>query len=1018
MDTLEPIAILNASQTGLSRTIMAETASVEADLIAALGLPDTRALEPTADETDPFNALRALVPIPTSTTNHVAPEPPSNSGPITFGGLTFPAPPRPSSQPLSQPTFPSPERKRERSPDFLEQESDAKKQRTEQPAEVHVKNEEDHGMSGMDLEAIMQNALAGFDRIQPPMDNLATMSPATPPAAPATRLPTGSPELDRFENRMMKASSRSTYMIRAMSLPLLGNVAVQILLRLSQQDRIETELLLADTGSEFERDYRQLINIFMPSRKVFSDSPLFFPDDLDISDSDDRETVRMSNLASTAASTFGANDVSLKEIHDNFLAIFVPEDGEYKGSLSNLLVDLKTQVLIDSLREREESQHASALIDHFFPTEFEETLKQRSGEMMLNPDEAALVSQIKDRRGLLLNSVNDENIKSGFPPSLPGDALLTELQGFLVNQYATFHFPEDLSAFLRNHLSMVVEYADKYGVNIPISQQDSQSVSTDAQNGLNCGQWNQGDQQQHESPAFDLAALLQDVTSNFESHKSEDPFDGYNPDVSERDSLELRKLLEQGLSSHKSEFHQEPQAQTTEATPDATIPSNLASLIAGTLAGGLQKVPDGLPHVPIPSFPMTGSNPAHGTCSHPRLSSPCATAYLPPSPAPPSQFKTSTAQIPQPSYQPYAHTSAPLSHFTGPSGDQLPPNQSSPSTVLYERARQAAVAKTSTTSRREGLSTTRRPWSPEEEKALMTGLDKVKGPHWSQILSLYGPNGTVSDILKDRTQVQLKDKARNLKLFFLKTNSEMPYYLQSVTGELKTRAPTQAARKEAEEKLRLNKGGEQREFDGIMALAGGLRDPHHHNNTAAAPRRGGPHNNTNMRPSALSGAGGPANHRQHSSPAAPPVPIPALGKADSSDHHSLHQVNRLPQIQPAPPPPHTSAPSPNPSSAPGLAQGSGLLASVQASLKHQRPPQQNQHQQHPMNHTHAPHQHQSAASPSQSYSRPQTTTNTANHQGYGAAANAPIHHSPSDNADAALYATLSAALHAPTTSQT
>ena len=71
----------------------------------------------------------------------------------------------------------------------------------------------------------------------------------------------------------------------------------------------------------------------------------------------------------------------------------------------------------------------------------------------------------------------------------------------------------------------------------------------------------------------------------------------------------------------------------------------------------------------------------------------------------------------------------------------------------------------------------------------MAGLDTVKGPHWSQILSLYGLNGSVCDILKDRTQVQLKDKARNLKLFFLKTNSEMPYYLQSVTGELKTRAP-------------------------------------------------------------------------------------------------------------------------------------------------------------------------------------------------------------------------------------
>ena len=79
----------------------------------------------------------------------------------------------------------------------------------------------------------------------------------------------------------------------------------------------------------------------------------------------------------------------------------------------------------------------------------------------------------------------------------------------------------------------------------------------------------------------------------------------------------------------------------------------------------------------------------------------------------------------------------------------------------------------------------------------MMGLDMVKGPHWSQILSLFGPSGSMSQILADRTQVQLKDKARNLKLFFLKTNSEMPYYLQCVTGELKTRAPTQAANSRA-----------------------------------------------------------------------------------------------------------------------------------------------------------------------------------------------------------------------------
>lgn len=102
----------------------------------------------------------------------------------------------------------------------------------------------------------------------------------------------------------------------------------------------------------------------------------------------------------------------------------------------------------------------------------------------------------------------------------------------------------------------------------------------------------------------------------------------------------------------------------------------------------------------------------------------------------------------------------------------------------------------------------------------MAGLDQVKGPHWSQILALYGPSGSLNDVLRDRNQVQLKDKARNLKLFFLKSGIEVPYYLQCVTGELKTRAPSQAAKREAEQRARLASEDELMRQEGISALSG------------------------------------------------------------------------------------------------------------------------------------------------------------------------------------------------------
>ena len=84
-------------------------------------------------------------------------------------------------------------------------------------------------------------------------------------------------------------------------------------------------------------------------------------------------------------------------------------------------------------------------------------------------------------------------------------------------------------------------------------------------------------------------------------------------------------------------------------------------------------------------------------------------------------------------------------------------------------------------------STQRQPWTKPEEDALLSGLSRVNGPHWSQILALYGRGGSISEVLKDRNQVQLKDKARNLKLHYLKMGREVPDALRGVTGELRKR---------------------------------------------------------------------------------------------------------------------------------------------------------------------------------------------------------------------------------------
>jgi len=71
------------------------------------------------------------------------------------------------------------------------------------------------------------------------------------------------------------------------------------------------------------------------------------------------------------------------------------------------------------------------------------------------------------------------------------------------------------------------------------------------------------------------------------------------------------------------------------------------------------------------------------------------------------------------------------------------------------------------------------------ESTLFAGLETVQGPSWAAILQLYGPGGSISEALKDRSQVQLNDKACNLKLVFLKGGHKVPPALERVTGRLK-----------------------------------------------------------------------------------------------------------------------------------------------------------------------------------------------------------------------------------------
>ncbi|KAH8906615.1 hypothetical protein BR93DRAFT_625778 [Coniochaeta sp. PMI_546] len=624
----------------------------------------------------------------------------------------------------------------------------------------------DLSAANWDISAMIQNALGSFDeQLNHPQsghNQVAGDEPA--PVISQTR-----PQAPRkVEQKRMKFSSNPYYVMRTMSLPLLGSLAIQTLLALSQQSREETVALMADEESEFRKAYDTLKTALGHARRIFSEgSPLLFADELDISDSEDRETIRMSNLAAISTSAFAGDGALLADAHDNFPTIFVPEEGDFIKDLKPLYLNFKTQAMLSSLTTAHNPQERSDVLDRFFPPNFDELLTQRHGDSLFQGNREDLVSEVGTRRQALLESILDD-----------------EKRQRLKDEYPVNAFLDSLVDYLQSHLTMVIDYAEKYGINIPVSEDSV--VNEPLENG--------DSHDDHD----ELSALLQSATSKL--------LDGMTMDGSVEslsDSLGLGKLIQESLQSQSAPVKDE--AAENNGNGSGLLESGgLASLIASKLTDFDQFTnastvttseapPHGLPQVTNTSM----QSPYLAQYNHLTQQPYYSYGQLPPPPPPPAD------------------------------GSSLPPNQTFPTSVLYERARQAAVAKSSSAARREGIHSTRRAWTPEEEKALMAGLDMVKGPHWSQILSLFGANGSISDILKDRTQVQLKDKARNLKLFFLKTNSEMPYYLQCVTGELKTRAPGQAARKEAEEKARQNSEEEQARLQGIMTLAGGLQHNHH-----------------------------------------------------------------------------------------------------------------------------------------------------------------------------------------------
>ena len=69
-------------------------------------------------------------------------------------------------------------------------------------------------------------------------------------------------------------------------------------------------------------------------------------------------------------------------------------------------------------------------------------------------------------------------------------------------------------------------------------------------------------------------------------------------------------------------------------------------------------------------------------------------------------------------------------------------------------------------------------WTQAETIALEEGLRTLKGPRWREILGLYGRNGTINHVLRDKAPSDLYVKAKSVCQEFLDSGREPPQYLK------------------------------------------------------------------------------------------------------------------------------------------------------------------------------------------------------------------------------------------------
>ncbi|KAG6011307.1 hypothetical protein E4U43_008405, partial [Claviceps pusilla] len=567
---------------------------------------------------------------------------------------------------------------------------------TSQPkrAKGEVETEEASFEDGLAL--LVQNALSNVgdmvDRFTNGSDALNT------PASDSMDVDTAMPLLELPASRPKFAAEPLKY-VRDANLHALGNLP-------PFEDTIK---LVRVTDSEHKRSFHQLKMAFEHVRQLYSAEYVLAADQLEFKDAQAKTFIELANLAQLGLWLVDGSPEALSCADDNFLALFQCQLSDLPPGMTELYLSIKTQRAIEFLVEKEPEKPSEQVIGEVLTQGLEDVLKEQHGGGELTSADQSFVSSVQTRKETLEGEVKEQAEPAALREKHPAEDLLCSYLNYA-----------------RSKLKSLTDLGDKLG--LPIELEDGQpgpepQPQPEPEADTEFAHEN-AHAHEHDTTfeaAGDADLDLDDLSSFFEKTASglvQNALAGLTDESVGAGEASMSALgasaggetsAEAADAGSKSEG-----ATTTTQTNGGKIDlmtdyKELEALVAESTSNYVKTTLHGLSPVPYqPTVPtsttesMASSHlPYLAQLQHHQAQNPYYTyTHPPPLPPPP----TEPQQPPAP-------------------GETLPPNQTFSSAILYDKARQAALSKTSAHTRREGLHSTRRPWTQEEEKALMAGLD-------------------------------------------------------------------------------------------------------------------------------------------------------------------------------------------------------------------------------------------------------------------------------------------------------